>query len=63
MFFEILSNNNVMDKKGKKEKEDQSLSEELDQLIERKKTENSALKKIYESLQKSRLENIEKKEK
>lgn len=52
-----------MDKKGKKEKEDQSLSEELDQLIERKKTENSALKKIYESLQKSRLENIEKKEK
>ena len=41
-----------MDKKEKK-KEEISLSEELDNFIERKKTENSALKKIYESLRKS----------
>lgn len=49
-----------MDKKEKK-KEEISLSQELDDFIERKKTENSALKKIYESLQKSGQENNDKK--
>ena len=49
-----------MDKKEKK-KEEISLSQELDDFIERKKTENSALKKIYESLQKSGLKNNDKK--
>ena len=49
-----------MDKKEKK-KEEVSLSEELDDFIERKKTENSALKKIYESLQKSGHANNDKK--
>ena len=49
-----------MDKKEKK-KEEISLSQELDDFIERKKTENSALKKIYESLQKSGHTNNDKK--
>ena len=49
-----------MDKKEKK-KEEISLSQELDDFIERKKTENSALKKIYESLQKSGQKNNDKK--
>ncbi len=52
-----------MDKKANQNTEDINLSEELEQFIDRKKTENSALKKIYDSLQQSRKENIFKKEK
>jgi hypothetical protein len=39
-------------KKKKKGKEEKSISESLDELIELKRNENSALKKIFESLQK-----------
>lgn len=49
--------------KEKTSKEETSINEELDEFIERKRTENSALKKIYDSLQKSRQENTIKKEK
>jgi len=40
----------VMDKKKNKE---QTISEELDELLELKRNENSALKKIFESLKKN----------
>jgi hypothetical protein len=40
-----------MEKKKKKEKE-KTISESLDELIELKRNENSALKKIFESLKK-----------
>jgi hypothetical protein len=40
-----------MDKK--KEHKEQTISEELDELLELKKNENSALKKIFESLKKN----------
>ena len=42
----------VMDKK-EKGKKGQTISEELDELLEMKKNENSALKKIFESLKKA----------
>lgn len=41
-----------MSNKEKKTKDEKSISESLDEIIEMKKTENSALKKIFESLQK-----------
>ena len=41
-----------MNHKGKKLKNEKSISESLDEIIELKKTENSALKKIFDSLNK-----------
>ncbi len=46
-----------MDKKEKKSKK-QSISEELDELLEMKKNENSALKKIFNSLKKKEKKEI-----
>jgi len=43
-----------MGKKKKNEVLEKSLSEELDRIIDRKKSENSALKKIVESLNKKK---------
>jgi hypothetical protein len=51
-----------MDKKENRQNESK-LSEELEEFIERKKTENSALKKIYDSLQQSKKQHIDKKKK
>ena len=45
----------IMGKKDKKiteKKEEKTVTEKLDELIEMKKNENSALKKIFESLKK-----------
>ena len=41
-----------MNDKGKKINKEKSISESLDEIIELKKTENSALKKIFDSLNK-----------
>ena len=46
-----------MSEKENKKSEDISISEELDRLIEIKKNENSALKKIFESLKKPKEKN------
>lgn len=43
-----------MSTKGKKVKEEKSLSDSLDEIIELKKNENSALKKIFDSLNKTK---------
>lgn len=49
-----------MSKKEIKKGEEISITEELDKLIELKKNENSALKKIFESLQKPKEKNSNK---
>jgi predicted CopG family antitoxin len=41
-----------MSTKGKNVKEEKSISDSLDEIIEMKKNENSALKKIFDSLNK-----------
>lgn len=43
-----------MSAKGKKGKGEKSISDSLDEIIEIKKNENSALKKIYESLNRTK---------
>jgi len=43
-----------MDKRNKKVKKEVTIDDHLDQIIETKKSENSALKKIYESLKNSK---------
>jgi hypothetical protein len=43
----------VMEKKNKKVKKEVTLDDHLDRIIEIKKNENSALKKIYDSLMES----------
>ena len=40
----------VMEKKKKKVEKEKTISESLDELIELKRNENSALKKIFDSL-------------
>ena len=44
-----------MGKSEKKSKKNLSMDENLDQIIDMKKSENRALKKIYESLKKDNL--------
>jgi len=49
-----------MEKKNKKVEKEKTISESLDELIELKRNENSALKKIFDSLNKPKENKSEK---